>query len=233
MPSLKSPSNRLLAALPMAERTDLFRRSVAVDLAFRNVIAESGQQIRHVYFPCTGFLSMLATAENHISLEVALVGNEGMFGVPLALGVGESPLRTIVQGDGVALRMSAGDFRTVLNVSPGLRRVLNRYTHVLFSQLAQVAVCARFHLLEARLARWMLMTHDRASSDTFHYTHELLAEMLGVRRAGVTTAAAALQAKGLIAYSRGTITVLNRVGLEEASCECYAASRDIYKRMFA
>lgn len=233
MPFLKSPSNRLLAALPLAERADLFRRTVPVEPQPGTVLIDSGEPFRHVYFPCTSFFSVLATSGGPMSLEVGLIGSEGMVGVSLALGVAASPMRTVVRGGGTALRMSAGDFNTVLNVSPGLRRVLHRYAHVFMEQLAQVAICTRFHLLESRLAAWMLATHDRAGSDTFHYTHEMLAESLGVRRASVSTAAAALQSRGLIGYARGAITVLDRKGLEQTACDCYRTTREIYSRIFA
>jgi len=156
-----------------------------------------------------------------------------MVGVPLALGVPVSPTRNVVRGEGTALRISAGEFNTALTVSPGLRRLLHRYAHVVTAQLAQVAICAHFHVLESRLAAWLLATHDRLGRDTFHYTHEMLAESFGVRRASVSEAAAALQAKGLISYARGDISVLDRAGLEQAACDCYRSSRQIYSSIFA
>ncbi|HEX7030667.1 MAG TPA: Crp/Fnr family transcriptional regulator [Gammaproteobacteria bacterium] len=212
----------------MAERTDVCRRCTIVDLSAGEVIAESGMPIRHVYFPLTAFISSIATVNGQSSLEVSLVGREGAFGVSLAMGVGVSAWRAKVQGSGSAMRMSAEDFRTVLNVNPGLRRILQRYVHVLVSQIAQVAICACYHLVEERLARWMLMSHDRAVADTFHVTHEQLADILGVRRAGISMAAASLQARELIRYTRGKVTVTDRKGLEAAACDCYAATESIY-----
>lgn len=228
MSTVLKQSNFLLAALPATEREDVFERCETIEIAFGTVIVEPGQKIRHVYFPQSGFVSLLATVDGNTSLEVGLIGREGMFGIPLALGVSVSPLRATVQGAGTAMRMSADDFRIVLKASPGLQRILNLYLHVLISQLAQVAVCTCFHVAEARLARWMLMAHDRAQSNTFTLTHELLSEMLGVRRAGVSTAAASLQESGFIRYNRGVINVVNRAGLEDASCECYVASENMY-----
>lgn len=233
MPLLKAPSNRLLAALPMAERTDLFRRTVPVEPQAGTVLVDSGEPFRHVYFPCTGLVSVLATTDGPPGLEVGLVGNEGMVGVPLALGVSTSSTRNVVRREGTALRISAGEFNTALNISPGLRRVLHRYAHVLTAQLAQVVICTRFHLLESRLAAWLLATHDRAAGDSLHCTQETLAEIFGVRRASVSSAAASLQARGLISYARGDISVLDRPGLERAACDCYRTSRQIYSRVFA
>ncbi|HEX7046098.1 MAG TPA: Crp/Fnr family transcriptional regulator [Gammaproteobacteria bacterium] len=223
-----APTNRIIATLPTTERNDLRRRCKLAELEPGEVIAEPGQQIRQVYFPTSASISTIAMVDGQNSLEVSLVGREGMYGIPLALGVSVSSWRATVLCGGSALRMSAEDFHTMLNISPGLRRVLQRYTHVIVSQIAQVAVCACYHLVESRLARWMLMTHDRVSSDTFHVTHELLAEMLGVRRAGVSTAAGSLQTREVISYTRGKVTVLDRKGLEAAACDCYAASEKVY-----
>ena len=165
------------------------------------------------------------------SLEVGLIGNEGMFGVPLALGVDASPVGAVVRGAGAALRMDAALFSRELGRSEVLQRTIDRYAFVHLSQLAQAAACTRFHVVEARLARWLLMTQDRARRDTFHVTQESLAVMLGVRRVGVTKAASSLQQRGWIRYSRGDITVLDRHGLLGASCGCYEADRDCYERM--
>jgi CRP-like cAMP-binding protein len=171
--------------------------------------------------------------DNSCSLEVGLVGDEGMFGIPLALGVDVSPVRAVVQGAGSALRMGGAAFCAELGHSPSLQREIDRYVFVQLSQLAQTAACTRYHVVEARLARWLLMTQDRAHANAFHVTQEFLALMLGVRRVGVTKAAGALQKRNLIRYSRGDIKVLDRRGLKAASCGCYEADRKSYSRILS
>ena len=166
-------------------------------------------------------------------LEVALVGSEGIYGVSVALGVGTSPLLAVVQGAGSARQMGAVAFRRELGRVPALRECVERYTYVLMSQLIQNAGCNRFHVVEQRVARWLLMTGDRAHCATFGITHESLAGMLGVRRVGVTEAASALQGRGLISYTRGVLTILDRKGLERASCGCYQSDLSAYERAFA
>ena len=225
--------NRLLGSLPRPARQRMLQRCEPVELAFGTILSEPGEHIRHVYFPTGGFISLIAALADQASLEVGLIGNEGMHGVSLALGVDTSPMRALVQGSGSALRMPAAVFRGELERSPTLRRHLDRYVYVLLAQLAQTAACTCFHVLEARLARWLLMTHDRAHADHFYLTHALLSNMLGVRRSGVTRAAGALQRRKLIHYSRGDVTVLDRKGLEKASCECYAAVIADYDRLFS
>ena len=202
-----------------------------VDLAFEQILAEAGEPLGHVHFPTTGFISLL-TPMGAASIEVGLVGDEGMFGLPIALGVGVSQVRALVQGAGPALRMTAARFRTELGRNGPLKRAVGRYAFVTMSQLGQTAGCNRFHLVEARLARWLLMTADRAHSPVFYITHEFLAFMLGVRRVGITKAASALQERGLIRYARGNLAILDRPGLEAASCACYRADLDIYGKMF-
>ncbi|MEQ6888028.1 Crp/Fnr family transcriptional regulator, partial [Halomonas sp. CS7] len=174
---------------------------------------------------------LIASLGDSERLEVAMVGSEGMLGMPLILGLDESPLRALVQGAGSALRMPAAALGRHLEQCPALQALLKRYLYVLMHQLTQVAACTHFHQVEARLARWLLMTQDRAHSDRLHLTHEFLAMMLGVRRAGITLAAMALQGRRLIRYQRGDITVLDRAGLIEAACGCYAADRSIYRRV--
>ena len=223
-------SNGLLAALGAPERGAVLDRCELVLLEFGEVLSEPGQHLRHVYFPIEGFISQFAVSDEGGVLEVGLVGSEGMYGVELALGVNERSLRCVVHGAGRAWRMPAAEFRTALESIPGLRRVIDRYLCVLLAQFAQLAACSRFHLVEERLARWLLMTGDRVDGEHLHLTHALLASMLGVRRSGVSTAAAALQGRGLIDYSRGDITILDRPGLEAASCECYRASVSTYAR---
>lgn len=224
--------NHLIAALPSKDRARLLASSEEVKLVFGKTLIEPGGRIRHVYFPTDGsYISFLTPVDGGSGLEVGLVGNEGMCGVSVVLGSDLSPLHALVQGSGSALRLSAAAFKREVKDSPALQRQLNRYLYVLMTQLAQSAACTRFHLIEARLARWLLMTQDRAHSPQFHITHAFLAGMLGVRRASVTEAAKALQARRLITYHRGNITVLDRRGLEGAACACYQADQKVHRTM--
>ena len=230
--NLRAPDgNLLLAALPAPARQRLTGDRAPVNLAFSKTLSAPGDRIRHVYFPIDSFVSLIAPGKGRAQLEIGLVGNEGMLGVPLLLGVNVSPLRALVQGAGRAWRVEATTFLRELAVNAGLRVALNRYLYVFLAQTMQTATCARFHPVEARLARWLLMTRDRAHSDRFHVTHEFLAYMLGVRRVGVTSAAIALQRRKLIRYSRGDITVLNVRGLETTACVCYEIDKEIYTRI--
>ena len=223
--------NRLLEALPESDRRRMLAGCESVELAFADVLYTPGERLSHVYFPISGFISLIMPVDGSGSLEVGLVGNEGMFGVPLALGIDVSPLRAVVQGAGSALRMDAASFCRELGRGKPLQREVDRYAFVRYCQLAQTAGCTRFHVVEARLARWLLMTQDRARANTFHVTQEFLALMLGVRRVGVTKAASSLQKRSLIRYGRGDITVLDRRGLKAASCGCYKADRESYDRI--
>ena len=203
-----------------------------VEYPFADVIYAPMEHLGYAYFPTTCFISLVMPADGTDSLDIGLIGNEGMFGIPLALGVDVSPLGAVVRGAGAALRMEAAVFRRELARGDALERAVDRYAFVHLSQLAQAAACTRFHVVEARLARWLLMTQDRARARTFHVTQEFLALMLGVRRVGVTKAASALQKRGLIRYNRGDITIVDRRGLEAASCACYEADGHHYDRMF-
>lgn len=224
--------NRLIARLPRKERKRLQDDCEVVELAFGEILSESDKPINQVYFPVTAFISQLATINGHPPLEMGLIGNEGMLGATLNLGVNSAPLRAMVQGAGTSLRIGSVEFRRCLLECPALARMINRYLYVATAQLAQTAACNHFHEIEPRLARWLLMTHDRAHADHFHLTHGFLADMLGVRRSGITVAAGALQGKNLIGYTRGEISILDRSGLEAAACECYEAVNSDYRQQF-
>jgi CRP-like cAMP-binding protein len=225
--------NRLIEGLPRAERNRLLARCDLVDLRFGMVLCERDRPLRHAWFPLTGFISQLVPMEGHQALELGMIGNEGMLGATLVLGVGTARLRGVVQGDGTALRITTPHLKLELKRSAALRQTFNRYLFVKLVQLSQSAACTSFHEVEARLARWLLMSHDRAHADHFNLTHQFLAGMLGVRRSAVTIAAGTLAGRSLISYSRGTITVLDRGGLEAASCMCYDAGQADYRRQFS
>lgn len=225
--------NLLLAGLPAKERNAVLQHCEAVELQFGSQLCEANQPMRYLYFPLTAFISQVHILSGHHPLELGLIGHEGMLGVTLVLGVETAPSRAVVQGAGSALRITIEALHAELLASPRLQRRLKRYLYVLLVQLSQNAACGHFHALEPRLARWLLMTHDRAHADHFHLTHQYLANMLGVRRSGVTIAAGALQLRGLIHYSRGEISILDRPRLEAAACECYAEMLDDYSRQFS
>lgn len=229
MPSPRTlTENSLLAALPPKDYKNMIAGLEPVTLTLGDVLYEPGDTIKHVYFPSTSLVSLLTLADGHLALEVGLVGRDGMVGIPLVLGHTTSSVRALVQGEGAALRMKAGIFLKAFRLSPPLQRELYRYTHALMAQISQTAACNRFHVVESRLARWLLMTHDRVKRDQFRMTQEFLGHMLGVRRVGVTNAARALQNNNLIQYSRGNITMLDRAGLEAAACGCYEIVRDMH-----
>jgi len=224
-------SNALLAnILVPGERAHIAGLLKPVLLTFGQPLYES-QPIRHVYFPVDCVVSLLAPLKGHLAVEVALVGSEGMVGVQLALGLRTSSVQAIVQGSGTALRMAASHFQGELQRSTALHTGINRYIHLLMGQFSQTAACNAFHPIEARCARWLLTTRDRMQSDEIELTHEFLAQMLGVRRVGVTVAAGSLQRQGLIAYSRGHITILDPERLEAVACECYTVVKKLYNSL--
>jgi len=229
---LNGTGNRLINSLPARDRRHLLDIGEPIELARAQVLSERGTVIRHVYFPIDSFISLVTPLDGKPVLEVGMVGKEGMLGAHLALGVPTAPLHAVVQGAGSAWRISSRAFRSELVRSPALMRELSRYIYVLMEQFASSAACLRFHRIDARLARWLLMTRDRAQSDDLVVTHEFLAYMLGVRRVGITAAAGALQRRGLISYHRGELQVLDRRGLEAAACSCYATDCESYARLF-
>jgi CRP-like cAMP-binding protein len=225
--------NHLIARLPRRDRLRLIAASQPVELELGVVLCEPGGAMVHAYFPQDAFVSLVTGLEGEPRLEVGMVGREGLLGVQLILGVGVAPLHGVVQGAGAARRIDARSFRREIARSKPLERILNRYLYVLMAQLATSAACTRFHRVGPRLARWLLMSQDRAHADNFHLTQEFLAYMLGVRRVGITGAAADFQRRGLIGYHRGDIRVLDRRGLEAAACGCYVADRQAYDGMLA
>lgn len=223
--------NRLLDELPVAQYNKILANSDMVTLSSSQVLCDQDLSLTHVYFPLTASLSMMINVTQHPPLGMILVGNEGMLGASLVLGVRAAPFRAVVQGKGTALRISVADFNALLTDNTEIGIVLGRYVYVLMEQLSQTAACHRFHEVEPRLVRWLLLTHDRAHADNFYLTHLSLAEMLGVQRSAITIAAGILQQKKLISYARGVITVIDRAGLEQLSCECYGLLEADYHRL--
>jgi CRP-like cAMP-binding protein len=221
--------NRVLAALPRKDYQRLAAHLEPVALVFGERLYEPGGAMRDVYFPGSCAVSLISQIAPGKAAEVGLVGNEGMIGIPVALGIKASPLLAVVQGTGTAMRMKATVFRK-LSDTPALQREMFRFTHLLMSQVAQTAACNRFHVVNERLARWLLMTRDRVRSNEFILTHEFLGMMLGVRRVAVTQAATALQKQKLISYTRGRITIRDPKGLEARACSCYGAVKRMYAR---
>ena len=222
-------ANRILASIPPEEFQRLSSELEPVSLRFEQVLYEPGKAIKYVYFPIDCLVSLLTAVDKRRTLEVGMVGNEGMAGMPFILGVGISGVRALVQGAGRALRMASAPFRLEFDRNPALQQALYRYTYALMAQVSQTAACNRFHEAEQRLSRWLLMTSDRVGSDEFALTQEFLAHMLGLRRVGVTEAASALKRRKLINYTRGKLQILDRKGLRKASCSCY----DIVNAVFA
>jgi CRP-like cAMP-binding protein len=223
--------NRLLDAFSPASLSRLRPHLEACKLGLATELHCPGDTARYVYFPTSGLISVVATMSDGASVEIAMVGREGMFSVATILGDDAPFQRAIVQLPGNALRLEARRFRQEMNADRAMEAMLLRYAQATFSAIAQVAACSRLHMLEQRCARWLLNAHDRAGDDTFPMTHEFLAMMLGVRRPGVTIAAQSLQSSGLITYNHGTMSVLDRKGLEAASCECYRAIQNEFERL--
>jgi CRP-like cAMP-binding protein len=226
-----STRNRLLAVLPRPELEKISPDLEPVELPFKQVLHEPGEEITHVYFVTRGVVSMVNEPDSGDIVEFATVGPEGMIGVPVLLGTLSMPSKAIVQLAGDALRLRTVEFRRALQLLPTLQPLLLRYTMALLNQVAQVTSCNRLHEVQERCARWLLQTHDRVKSDSFPLTQEFLAQMLGVHRPTVTVAAGILQKAGLIDYTRGSITIINRKGLEAASCNCYRIIAAEYERL--
>jgi CRP-like cAMP-binding protein len=220
-------ANGLLAALPRKEHQLLMNQLESVTLMVGQILYEPGKPIRHVYFPCDSLVSLLTPVDGHVALEVGLVGREGMLGIPLVLGINESPVCALVERAGKALRMKTARFRSEHEKYGCFHRELNRYIHQRIVQLTQTAACNRFHPVEARLARWLLMTRDRVETNHFHLTQEVLGNRLGVLRVAITHAAGALQRRKLISYRRGEINILDAKGLEAAACRCYQVFKGV------
>ncbi|WP_262966600.1 Crp/Fnr family transcriptional regulator [Methylobacter psychrophilus] len=226
-------NNRLLASLPRKASEQLLANCEEIELIFAEVLYRPGEFISNVYFPTGSAISLVNRINGDAGLEVGLIGNEGMLGITLALGVDVAPFYALVHAAGSALRMPTAVFLHELDQGPALQLELKRYLYVSMSQFGQMTACSRFHALEPRLARLLLMTQDRAHLNHFHITHVFLASMLGVRRVGITKAANSLLKQKLISYRRGDITILDRVGLEAASCECYRTHKEIYQRIMS
>ena len=223
MPAMQSPeTNRLLAVLPEDERERLFSHLEPISMKLGQVVYESGSRQEYVYFPTSAIVSLLYVMEDGASAEIAVVGNEGMVGISLFMGGETTPSRAVVQSAGAAFRLSGQLMKREFTRAGPMQHLFLRYTQALLTQMAQTAVCNRHHSVDQQLCRWLLLSLDRLPSNKLTMTQELIANMLGVRREGVTEAAGKLQSAGLIQYSRGQITVLDRPGLEGRACECYA-----------
>ena len=223
--------NQLLAAMPEAEWKRWLPEIEAIDLPLAQVLYEPGSTLSHVYFPTTAIISMLYVLENGASAEIAVVGNEGLIGISLFMGGDSTPSRAVVQSAGKGLRLPAQALKDEFNRGGAVLHLLLRYTQALITQMSQTAVCNRHHSLDQQLCRWLLLSLDRLEGSELVMTQELISNMLGVRREGVTEAALQLQASGLIQYSRGRISVLDRSGLEKRSCECYGVVKKEYDRL--
>lgn len=219
--ALPAVGNQLLGGLPARDYKRLLLKLDHVALPFGAVLYEVDEPIRHVYFPDSGIISLLPSADPRASLEVGMVGDEGMVGVPALLGVDRCSTRAVVRNAGSARRMQVSALCEETARQGALRRILDRYIHAMLVQLFQAAACNRFHSIEERFARWLLMTQDRLRTNEFHMTHELMSRILGVRRSGITTTASRFQTNKLISYHRGNVAILDTAGLETTSCACY------------
>jgi CRP-like cAMP-binding protein len=224
-------NNQLLAALPAAEWQRWLPQLEWVEMPLGQVLYESGTTLSHVYFPLTAIVSLLYVMENGASAEIAVVGNEGIVGISLFMGGESTPSRAVVQSAGHGFRLNAQTMKDEFNRAGPVLHLLLRYTQALITQMAQTAVCNRHHSLDQQLCRWLLLSLDRLQGNDLVMTQELIANMLGVRREGVTEAALKLQKVGLISYARGHISVLDRAGLEQRTCECYAVVKKEYDRL--
>jgi CRP-like cAMP-binding protein len=229
--SAQPSQNRLIAALPPDEAARWLPLLESVDMPLGSVLYESGGTLSHVYFPTTSIVSLLYVMENGASAEIAVVGNEGIVGVSLFMGGESTPSRAVVQSAGRAFRLKANSMKAEFDRAGPVLHLLLRYTQALITQMAQTAVCNRHHTLDQQLCRWLLLSLDRLQGNQLVMTQELIANMLGVRREGVTEGALKLQRAGLISYARGHITVLDRAGLEKRSCECYSVVKKEYDRL--
>jgi CRP-like cAMP-binding protein len=220
--------NHLLSLLSEAERERILARCEKLPLNIEAVLYEAGSVMGHVYFPLSGMVSLVIGTEDGGTIEVGVVGNEGMVGTPTALDADRSHVKALIQVQGEFLRMGVRDFRLELQRNSVLNHMVHRFAHALTIQISQSVMCNRMHPMEERICRWLLMAHDRAGTDEIMLTQSFIAQMLGIRRPSVTVAAGLLQKAGFIAYSRGHVTILDRVGLENAACECYAiANREL------
>jgi len=225
--------NQLLAALPVAEYERLLPNLTHVSLSLKEILCQAGDQMKYAYFPLSGMISMLSILVDDASVEVGVIGHEGMLGLPIFLGSGIAPNQAIVQVADGAMRIKADILRAEFQRAGPLQALLLRYTQAFFTQVSQSAACNRLHTLDQRLCRWLLVVHDRMESDHFLLTQEFISHMLGMRRSGVSEAANILQQAGLIHYSHGKIHILDRPGLESASCECYQIVKEMSARLLA
>ena len=223
--------NHLLEKLTKCEFDRLSPNLELVSLALGQIMYESGEKPHYVYFPASGIISLLNVMENGASAEIAVVGNEGILGITVFMGGGSTPIRAVVQSAGSSYRIKANILLTEFNLAGPLQHFLLRYTQALMTQMAQTAACNRHHTIDQQLCRWLLLSFDRLNGDTLYMTQELIANMLGVRREGVTEAACKLQSSGLIKYSRGKITILDRPNLEKRCCECYAVVKTEFDKL--